>query len=48
MRYQSNIEEGETMTEEEITHKLYQLSYSQREVVNNIVNILLESKKDTK
>lgn len=36
------------MTEEEITHKLYQLSYSQREVINNIVNILLESKKDTK
>lgn len=36
------------MTEEEITHKLYRLSYSQREVVNNVINILLENKKDTK
>jgi hypothetical protein len=43
-----NIEEGDAMTEEEITHKLYLLSYSQREVVGNIINILLESKKDTK
>nr|DAD82875.1 MAG TPA: hypothetical protein [Siphoviridae sp. ctXZx16] len=46
--FNKNIEEGDAMTEEEITHKLYLLSYSQREVVGNIINILLESKKDTK
>ena len=48
MCYRNNIEEGDAMTEEEITHKLYRLSYSQREVVGNVIDIWLESKKNTK